>query len=311
MAKEYKVRIPYQVTAKFGYNPVGDNGDSEVIYHCPYCPEVKGTPDTKGKLYVNVKSLKYHCFRCGTSGVLSDKNVDYKRVYQAEIAEANNDKFIESVSTLLEVEKYPLKIPIEKVTENEVATEYLLKRGFTYEQMKYYDLRAGNLNQEFGRIIIPNQVYKEVYVDTYSARTFTGQTPKYHNPRGINKKFVVFNLHRIKSYDTIILVEGALTAIAAGYHAVASLGKTLSPEQASQIAQKKPKCIYVNYDYGAEKESHAACDLLYSLVPDTPIYEVLMPDDRDAADLSKEEYAERLSKARRYLPLFNDLLEVL
>ena len=305
MYKELKVKIPYQVSAKFGSNPVGDNGDSELIYHCPYCVGRKGTPDTKGKLYVNTKSFKFHCFRCGYSGVISRTNINHDKVYEPDIEELDTDKFIKSISSALETEKYPLKIPIDKIFTNDTAVEYLLNRGFTEQQMKYYDLRVGNFNQEFGRIIIPNQVYKEVYVDTYSARSFIGQEPKYHNPKGINKKFVVFNLHRIEKYDTIILVEGALTAIAAGYHAVASLGKTLSIEQASQIAQKKPKRIYVNYDYGAEEESHKACELLYSLIPDTPIYEVLMPDDRDAADLSKEEYAEQLNKAILYQPLLN------
>ena len=113
----------------------------------------------------------------------------------------------------------------------------MLNRGFTMEQLLYYDLRVGTLDMEFGRVIIPNQVSKLIYRDFYAARSFIGQEPKYHNPFGINKSQIVFNLHRIKENDTIILVEGPLTAIAAGYHAVASLAKALSAEQASQLAQ--------------------------------------------------------------------------
>lgn len=306
------INIPYTISAQFGYNVVSTNGEDEVVYHCPYCASRKGTPDTKGKLYVNTRMFIYHCFRCGASGHITvSKNINHNKTYHKDIVN-NDDRLIKSINKLFDTDDiYKLKIPLKSIVDSPQALEYMLNRGFTMEQLLYYDLRVGTLDMEFGRVIIPNQVSKLIYTDFYAARSFIGQEPKYHNPFGINKSQIVFNLHRIKENDTIILVEGPLTAIAAGYHAVASLGKVLSAEQASQIAQKKPKRIYVNYDYGAEKESHEACKLLYSLVPEIPIYEVLMPDDRDAADLSKDEYADRLSHAKLYQPLLNDILGIL
>lgn len=300
--------IPYAVTAKFGYNCINDKNPDEIIYLCPECIHRKGTPDTKGHLYINTKTLQYYCFRCGYSGKLSYTNIDTKKVYEETLIDKATENTIKNLNALLDPsDMLTLKIPIDKVTTSKQATNYLLERGFTYEQMEYYDMRVGSNNFEFGRIVIPNRVERMVYTDMYSARTYIGQVPKYHNPSQVKKSEIVFNLHRINQGNPIILVEGALTAIAAGYYAVASLGKVLSESQAAQIAQKKPAVVYVNYDYGAEKENEEACALLYKYLPHTPIFKMEMPDERDAADLSHKEYFEILRQAKRYNPLVNGL----
>lgn len=304
------VSVPYKILAVFGPNPMRGNGKDEVRYYCPKCIERKGTPDRKGKLYVNVNNLKFNCFRCGYKGQIGKIKVNPDKIYDEE-KEVEESQLISQLSSVISApDQFSLKIPIEKVTDNLNATQYLLNRGFTYDQMKYYDMRTGNLNCEFGRIIIPNQVNRLVYTDFYSARTYIDQVPKYHNP-GKEKSKVVFNLHRIKEHTPIIVVEGALTAIAAGYHAVATLGKTMTRDQASKIISKHPSVIYLNYDYGAEKNSEDACKLLYSMAPEIPVMEILMPDDRDAADLSHEEYAKRISSATKFDPLLRELVSVI
>lgn len=306
-----RISVPYIITSVFG-NPVGDNGKDEVRFFCPKCGELKGTPDKSGHLFVNVKSYKFHCVRCGFKGTISrNLKVDSCKIYDDE-RNKDVEETIREFNLINDSEnhKYRLKIPIDKVTTSKTATDYLLKRGFSYDQMDYYDMRVGNLNQEFGRIIIPNIVDRLVYTDTYSARSYIGQTPKYHNPSDIKKSEVVFNLHRIKEGSPIILVEGALTAVAAGYHAVASLGKTLSRSQASQIAMKHPSIVYVNYDYGAEKNSFDACKLLSQIDPSLKIKQVFMKDDRDAADMSREEYVKCLESAVLYEPFVNDLMKI-
>jgi len=310
------IQVPYRIIAKFGHDPLRDNGVDEVVFKCPYCIDNKGTPDTKGHLYVNTKTYAYHCHRCGVSGHVRYDETPKERMYHEDLEKDNKELLHELNSIVSEDKKtYGLKIPINKVTTSDTATRYLLERGFTYDQMEYYDMRVGNLSQEFGRIIIPNRVHDIVYTDTYSARTYIGQTPKYHNPSEIKKSEIVFNLHRIKEGDPIILVEGALTAVAAGKRAVASLGKTLSKSQACQIVQKKPSMIIVNYDYGAEEESDKACRLLYSINPNIEIRYTRMPDDRDSADYAASrkmnEYAKILSESKRYNPMLENISEII
>ena len=309
--RKVSIHIPYQVIAMFGPDPCGDNGKEEVIYHCPECINRKGTPDTKGKLYVNTKTLKYHCFRCEYKGQIGRKiKVDPDKLYGEDQDSLEVDELIKDINSIEgDSDPFDLKIPIDSVFTSKEATEYLIRRGFTERQLEYYDMRAGNLNQEFGRIIIPNQVNKLVYTDFYSARTYIDQKPKYHNP-GKEKSKLVFNLHRQKEGDPIIVVEGALTAVAAGYHAVATLGKTMTRDQASLIIKKHPSVVYVNYDYGAESYADNACQLLKTISPDLKVYNVLMKDDRDAADLSRDEYLECLKSAQEYVPVYQDIFNL-
>ena len=306
--------IPYQILQKFGPNYLGSPSKSgEIRYKCPMCQEIKGTPDTKGKLYVNIHSLKFNCFRCGYKGIVS-RNAEYdeSKIYATTEQSMEVDEFIKDVSIILDGEdRFNLKIPITKVEESQGALNYLLGRGFTIEQCRYYDLRVGGLHSNFGRIVIPNEVDHLVYTDYFSARSYIGQTPKYLNPRK-DKSKIVFNLHRIQSGTPVILVEGPLTAIAAGYHAVASLGKTLSDEQAAKIVAKHPTAIYVNYDYGAETFADQACLKFSKLVSgEIPIYNVLMKDERDAADLTKDEYLQCLKEAKLYNPVLSNLSRLL
>lgn len=305
--------IPFRVAYKFGNEGLRDNGVDEIVFRCPECINRKGSEDRSGHLYVNIKTYKFHCHRCGYSGVISYNEINSNKFYHDDKEHETEDVYKDLINLVSEKNKdnFSLKIPIDKVTSSESATDYLLKRGFTIDQMNYYDMRVGTLIQEFGRIIIPNQVHHKVYTDTYSARSYIGQTPKYHNPSNIKKSEIVFNLHRVRENEPIILVEGALTAVAAGYHAVATLGKTLSISQASQILQKKPSKIYVNYDYGAERESENACKLLNKLNPDVEILEVRMTDDRDAADLSHYEYTECLLRAVKYHPILKNILDLI
>ena len=307
-------QIPYRILATFGYNYKGFNSQkTEVIYLCPECIRRKGSPDKSGHLYVNLRTCKFHCVRCEYSGQISENLKLSDALKYDEEKEKQLEEIIKEVDQVVSPEsyEYPLKIPINKVTSNHLATEYLLNRGFTLSQMEYYDMRVGNLNQEFGRIIIPNKIKNEVYTDMYSARTYIGQVPKYHNPVGIRKSEVVFNLHRIKPGKPIILVEGVLTAIAAGYNAVASLGKMLSRSQASQIMKKQPSIIYINYDKGAEEELRNACKLLYQINPSIPIMQVFMDTEADAADLSHEAYTKYLANAVPYRPGLKEIEDYL
>lgn len=306
------INVPYQIVAVFG-DPVGSNGKDEVRCYCPNCLERKGSPDKSGHLFVNTKTLVYHCVRCDYSGVIRrDLKVDSRKIYDEEKEKDVSDTIRKFKEIFSGEDSYPFKIPIDKVTTSSTATKYLLQRGFTLEQMEYYDMRVGSLSQEFGRIIIPNRVSKRVYTDMYSARSYIDQSPKYHNPFDAKKSHIVFNLHRIPEGSPIILVEGVLTAVAAGFHAVSSFGKILSRSQASQIVAKHPSVIYVNYDYNTLRESNDACRLLRSLSPEVKILNVIMKDDRDAADMSREEYVKCLESAVLYEPpIYKDILELI
>ena len=118
------IKIPYQVESVFG-SPIGDNGKDELIYYCPKCEERHGSPDRKGKLYVNNKSLSFYCFRCGFKGHIS-KNEAYNesKIYEDDLDE-DLDKIAHQIATLENTDRFPLTIPINKVFENEKAHNHI------------------------------------------------------------------------------------------------------------------------------------------------------------------------------------------
>lgn len=302
------VSVPYKIISAFGPDYMRGNGKDEIRYYCPECMNRRGKPDKSGKLYVNVYSFKFNCFYCGYSGtigqdVVVNHNKNYERTLDQDVSYL--------LSTFEEIQsqedsKYKLRIPIRKIFDNPTATEYLIKRGFEEKKLEYYDLRVGDYNYMFGRIVIPNEVKFLTKTDYYTGRSFIDQVPKYKNPT-VEKSDIVFNLFRVEEERPIIVTEGPLTAIAAGYQAVATLGKTMTRSQAAQILQKKPSRVYVNYDYGAEEWSRRACYLLSKMSPETEIFEVLMKDERDAADLSHQEYRNCLLNAKPYNPLYDKI----
>lgn len=306
------VFVPYKIIATFGQDYMRGNGKDEIRYHCPMCVSRRGKPDKQGKLYINIHSLKFNCFLCGYSGeVGKDVFIDQNRYYERTL-DQDVEYLLKNFEEMQNQEdsKYKLRIPLRKIFDNNTATEYLIKRGFEESKLEYYDLRVGDTNYMFGRIIIPNEVKFLTKTDYFTGRSFIDQKPKYKNPT-TEKSDIVFNLFRVEEGRPIIVTEGPLTAIAAGYQAVATLGKTMTRSQASQILKKKPSRVYVNYDYGAESWSKRACYLLSQISPETEIYEVLMKDERDAADLTHSEYAECLRNAVRYNPLYDKISNII
>lgn len=184
-------------------------------------------------------------------------------------------------------------IPTLDIRKSQVAFEYCLKRGITEELISYYDMRLG-MDDLFGRIVIPNQVFGDgrIWTDMYSARSYIDQEPRYQNPRECNKEEIVFNIHRIPDNPDVIYVnEGVITAVKAGKEAVAIYGSYPSDSQVSQIVAKKPKRIMCTLD-NDESGQHGNKALLEKLsnVYKGELYEIIMPPETDAADLGEERY---------------------
>ena len=291
------------IEEKFGTDYKETSGD-EIRYDCPYCPEVRGKPDGDYKFYVNTKTLQYICFKCETKGklTLDDELSDY----------INSDKDIfEQVKEFLNLDKDEqekeedgeefFKIPVESALSRETARDYLLGRGLTEDDIRYYSIRLGNISKRdfFGRVIIPNRIINAVYTDMYVARAYIESEEKrkrYDNPSNSKSSEVVFNLHRIKDNpDKVIICEGVISAISAGRDAVALYGKYASDEQIKQIIDKKPDRVYVALDGDARKESKDLCSRIKKLYKGE-VYCVLLPDEKDPNDLGHQKFQEYLQE---------------
>lgn len=316
------------IIQRFGTdNLVGKSGQDEYIYRCPFCEDNGKSPDLKGKLYVNNKLLKYHCFRCGQSGRLivnpSDINLTPTPSNSELISRLEEQVGISTGVLVSEDNLVKLEYEIPKFYPLPGSQEYnyLKFRGISDYLIKRYDIRIGSVISKYAyRIIIPNRV---VHIDEYTDKTdmfvarYIFDIPKdeegreliqkYLNPFGNNRRKVVFNLHRIKENQPIIVTEGCFTAISAGLNAVATYGKLVTNDQIKQILVKKPSRLYINLDPDAYySDTLKLCSRINQIVPELPLYIVRFKREEgehaDASDIPRDKYIYYLKEARLYNP---------
>ena len=317
------------IIQRFGVdNLVGKSGKDEYIYRCPFCQDNGKTPDLKGKLYVNNKLLKYHCFRCGKAGSLIVNPKDIELYTPTPSNSELINRLEEQVGISIGITtsedntvKLNYEIPRFYPMPGSQEYNYLKSRGISDYLIKRYDIRIGSVVSKYAyRVIIPNRVIqKDEYsdlTDMFVAR-YIFDIPedeegrelvqRYLNPFGNNRRKVVFNLHRIKDNQPIIVTEGCFTAISAGLNAVATYGKLVTNIQLNQILAKKPSRLYINLDPDAYySDTLKLCSRINRLVPDLPLYIVRFKKEdgehADASDISKEKYFYYLRNARLYNP---------
>lgn len=275
-------------------------GHGELTFNCPFCIKKRGKADNDHKLYVNSESLKFHCFKCNTSGRLktnSDSQIS------SSVIDALFEYFesgCDSEDTEEESEDNMFYFPVTQILPDTVAYKYCVDRGITKDLIDYYDIRLG-VGDLTGRIVIPNTVYGNCWTDMYSARTVVNQIPKYKNPTGAKKNRLVFNLNRIsEGADIIIIVEGVITAICGGKDCVAVYGCHPSTEQLDQILEKKSKAIYVCLDGDEAGQSGMLPTLEYLASKYSgDLFYIKMPKDKDACDLGNRVYRKYVDKHKK------------
>jgi len=296
----------YTIITNFGENYVDDTSSHDLRYECPHCKELGKTYEDR-KLYVSYDTLMFHCFRCDWKGKLSSD--DY-------LQEGTTSKFFKTletfsgISTAVVESTDPVffKIPTQVPLRDDPAVLYLNQRGISYEDVLWYNMRVPTREDNmrfFGRIVIPNKIIATQWTDMYSARTYTGLEPKYLNPKNSPRARTVFNLHNQKeNCEQIIINEGVLTSIAAGYDSVATYGKSVTDEQIRQIVGKNSKRIYVSLDNDAKPEDgimrdptqYKVDELVGKLLNNSKseIYLVRMPPGKDAVDVGRDYYRNTL-----------------
>lgn len=206
--------------------------------------------------------------------------------------------------------------------------EYLIKKGYSYEDMLssgVVDVKNGRYFDALGgRLIIP-------MIDQFNqVIAFVGRLlekadfAKYKNTRETNvfiKGNTLFNINNLKKLknekglDSIIIVEGHIDVISlvqAGFrNVVASMGTAFTKNQA-RILKRYAEKIYISYDgdFAGQKASIRGLEILQQEGLDVKV--VSMPDGMDPDDvvqkLGAEEYKKLLLNA---LPLIDFKIDIL
>lgn len=265
-------------------------------YCCPFCLDVRGKPDNDYKFGVDVKTTMYHCFKCHTSGIVVKNHLSHSEKVIPFISNYFKDEetTIDSLDNKLLVLK-----DTEPIRKDSVAYDYLKKRKITDEQISYYNIMNG-INDNFGRIIIPNMVIAN-WTDFYQGRSYLGHEPKYLNPETIDKSNIVFNLHnQTKKQKRVYIVEGVFSAIRGGKDVVSIYGSSVSDVQINLIKKYRFEEIYCCLD-GDEAGTLGNAKLSQKLFErtDSKIYIVKLPTTKDPADLGEikfKAYCEKYKK---------------
>jgi len=223
--------------------PIDQSGD-EVRYFCPVCPDKRGKPDTKGKMYFNVVKMKGYCFLCHTAFVTEDK--------QREKDEIEWNKLVDAISrgvpnSIFETLEFPAPVHFDFPLLTADLIRYLKGRNpFLLPLIDVLGIHAWK-GRDTG-VVLPF-AYKGA-VCKYQCRfnkRLKPDAPKYYTSEGpkiLYSPMHIFNdFHPILS-EEITICEGVFDAIALcimGFHnPVAVLGDKLTPLQIHDIRYLTP-----------------------------------------------------------------------
>lgn len=222
------------------------NPPTDYRVNCPFCGD-----DFKAHLHVNMDKPVVHCFRCGYSGswigfVMDVTGMPYYKAL-GELYDApkiRGDVKSEVETRLNEVhhdedylQQFSLPNDFRLLSADDAsliaiqARHYLGSRGFGTWHVKRY--RLGIAPSIGYRVIIP------IERDYWQGRAiFDWMIPKYMNPRA-QARDVIFNYHALALYDSVVVCEGAFSAMAVGENAIALIGKEPTQEKINRLLQSQ------------------------------------------------------------------------
>lgn len=160
----------------------------EMRYNCPFCEKRGKDVDYDYHLYVNREKGVFYCQRCGAKG-----HIDKGEPLQICDIEEIEKMFVSMDEEKLEIKPYVHFSDFDEVVynvelpssarplgKNSVACEYLVSRGFTYEDLAYWGVMVDG-GGRFPRILFPD--YRNRHpVFWVTRRYIEGDTsPKYMN----------------------------------------------------------------------------------------------------------------------------------
>ena len=288
---------------KILYAAIGNYTDkgSELLFACPVCNH------HKRKFSVNLDKAVYKCWVCDYRGRNLRRIIrrfgSYTQLQKWD--EITNRSDLERFAELFmepehreDTEK--LELPEEFVSlcsDNIPATgmyalRYLQKRGVTKADILKWKIGFCFSGEYRNRIIIPS-FNEEGDVSYFIARSYSGDSYKYKNPRV--SKNIAFNELYIDWNSDLTIVEGVFDALVAG-NSVPILGSTLrtNSKLVREIVRHDTP-VYIALDPDARDKENKIIQTL--LRYDIEMYKIDVSDYEDVGSMSKEVFQERKNNA--------------
>lgn len=282
---------------------------TEVLLTCPRCACRKFYVCLTWKeKYRNGRTIQiapgtYICHKCGFKGVAGQEQVEKETTLEERFLRAAQfmDKLQKGAAGQVEVPWFDLTYATVDVFDYPEILAYARSRKFTDEMLRKHQIRAGVDGILRGRLVIPNQVWRngpQFWCDFYTARATYQTKRRYVNPVDSASKHSVFNLHHIEQNPPMVIVnEGSISAIFSGPYGVGTQSKTVSDEQIGAIIAKNPQRVYI----ASENDALANTIELATRFIDKGVhpYVIELPPGQDPNDLYPN-FAPLVRKARQF-----------
>ena len=260
--------------------PVRVSND-ESLYECPYCETEKGSPDNRGKLYVNWRKRVGWCHRCETA-LRDDGYVDpvYVSAKLRAFLHGRGDP-----DRIFTIDSWT-----EPVREDTEAQSYLESRDITPSMIEDFGLRASTF--PIKGIVIPNVDIGRGMTDFFQIRSLQKwYRPKYSNLPEVRKP--LYRRHVLNhGYSCMVINEGTLSAISQSripeVGVLAIYGKYITDTQLESMKNLRPRICYIGLDGGFLQSISSTASRVQKVIG-CEVRCILYPWQKDPNDLSEKE----------------------
>lgn len=268
------------------------------------CPSHADGKEKNPSCFINVDSNSieegtFHCFTCGVSGDFSK----FVGLCFNKSSSFGTNWLLNRYST---IDKPTLNLPIIDLSQKYISKKYLdesildsfdsyhpymSKRGISDEVIKEFNLKYDRNTQ---CVVFP--VYDEKNrLSFLTRRTVEGK--KFIIDKNASKA-VVYGLNKAQYYKEVYVVESQINCLVLwswGYPAVALLGAGTTKEQLKTLSNSPIRSFILCYD-GDQAGKHGA-ELFQKYISKSKFTtNIVLPNGKDVADLTKTEFEQLLIK---------------
>lgn len=266
-------------------------GQGNVQFKCPFCNH------KKQKLAVKLSTERWHCWVCETKGrslyslfirvgVSKEKLLKLSKI--SDVYQSSRSAEVETQPSIVQLPEdfKPLYVVDSKNFFWKKAVEYLTsQRGLEVSDFVKYNIGYCDEGPWKGFIIFPNYD-EDGTLNYFTTRSFLPQASNFKNPVVARRDVVGFEL-QVNWQMPVVLVEGALDAIAVKYNATPLYGKVINNGLKRKILQCGTPAVYLALDGDALKSSIRA--LQYFLGIGIDVYLVPIQDGQDPSKLGTQQ----------------------
>jgi DNA primase len=269
------------ILAHYGITLKQNHG--QVLVRCPF------HNDRRPSLSVNLEDKLFNCFACQAKGDVFDIVATIENLSLPEAAVLIAAHCGISLDGQLSSKDGSTKtgqvdprrsnrrgeVPVDAATvvsshcpDLDPTHRYLFDRGLTTELIKTFGLGYCKKGRLGGRVCIPIHSADGARILAYAGRwahdEVPDRTPRYLLPQGFKKSEVLFNYHRVRQSQHLVIVEGYWSVFrlhALHIPALALMGTSLSDQQLKLLCKSRARQITLLLD-ADEVGSKSTLDLL-------------------------------------------------